>query len=170
MAIAIVTAGAGARGAFEAGVLSVVLPALIAENQPIILLGTSAGALNAALIAGAALANEDPSKKLEATWCGLDPDKVFTLSFRSAAAFGVDLAVKRTLPVRGLFDTSPLAKTVDDSVKWPLFERPLEHAWLKAVGVVATQAATGTSVACSCKGRNYPRTTPPAGSRTDPRC
>jgi NTE family protein len=55
MATAIVTAGAGARGGYEAGVLSVALPTLLEEGEKnIVLVGTSAGALNTAIVAGAA--------------------------------------------------------------------------------------------------------------------
>ena len=52
--VAIVLSGAGARGAFQAGVLATLLPALAdAGTIPSILLGTSAGGINAALVFGA---------------------------------------------------------------------------------------------------------------------
>jgi NTE family protein len=45
---AVVLAGGGARGAYEAGVLSVLLLALEAEGmRPDVIVGTSAGAMNA---------------------------------------------------------------------------------------------------------------------------
>jgi NTE family protein len=50
-----VLAGGGARGAYEAGVLSVLLPALAARGErPTVLVGTSVGAVNAAFLAAAA--------------------------------------------------------------------------------------------------------------------
>ena len=48
--VAIVLSGGGARGAYEIGALSVLLPALEARGErPRIIVGTSVGAFNAAL-------------------------------------------------------------------------------------------------------------------------
>src|SRR5207248_783388 len=53
--IALVLAGGGARGAYEVGALSVLLPELERRGErPRILVGTSIGALNAAFLAAAA--------------------------------------------------------------------------------------------------------------------
>ena len=49
--IALVLAGGGARGAYEAGVLSVILPALPADQRPNLIVGSSVGAVNGAYIA-----------------------------------------------------------------------------------------------------------------------
>ena len=53
--VALVLAGGGARGAYEVGALSVLLPALERRGQrPRLVVGTSAGALNAAFAAATA--------------------------------------------------------------------------------------------------------------------
>jgi NTE family protein len=53
--IALVLAGGGARGAYEAGALTVLLPELERRGQrPAMVFGTSVGALNAAFIAATA--------------------------------------------------------------------------------------------------------------------
>jgi NTE family protein len=49
--VAIVLSGAGARGAYEAGALSVLLLYLKGDDRPRLVLGTSVGALNAAILA-----------------------------------------------------------------------------------------------------------------------
>ena len=49
--IALVLAGGGARGAYEIGALSVMLPALPVDERPNLILGTSVGALNGAYLA-----------------------------------------------------------------------------------------------------------------------
>jgi NTE family protein len=48
--VGLVVAGGGARGAYEAGVLSVLLPELARQGRrPTVFVGTSAGAINATL-------------------------------------------------------------------------------------------------------------------------
>src|ERR1700754_3977830 len=49
--IALVLAGGGARGAYEAGVLSVLLPALPENQRPNLIVGSSVGAVNGAYVA-----------------------------------------------------------------------------------------------------------------------
>jgi NTE family protein len=149
MATAIVTAGAGARGAYEAGVLSVALPTLLAEGERnIVLVGTSAGALNTAIVAGAAQPGGDPTGKLRHAWFTLDVDQVFTLNWRSILASGIDFVFKRALHNYALFNTHPLRKTVTTggAVTWSTFNQNFEDSsWLKVAGVVATQASSGRS-------------------------
>ena len=71
-------AGAGARGAYEAGVLSVLVPRLLEEpGQRIVLVGTSAGAINTAILA----AFESPDKAVAAMtdlWTTVDAGDMFT--------------------------------------------------------------------------------------------
>ena len=51
--IGLVLAGGGARGAYEAGALSVLAPALEERGErPTVFVGTSVGAINAAYLAG----------------------------------------------------------------------------------------------------------------------
>lgn len=64
---AIVVAGAGARGAYEAGVLSVLVPRLLEESDSVdehgsTVVGTSAGAINTVLLA----AHRDPADAIAA--------------------------------------------------------------------------------------------------------
>jgi NTE family protein len=113
MATAIVTAGAGARGAYEAGVLSRVLPKLIDEEREdqIVLVGTSAGAINTAIMAGAAgLSATVVAERLCKTWCDLRVGKIFKPNPWAAVAYGAQaLGFRRCTAMR--FSTRPRSAT-----------------------------------------------------------
>lgn len=128
--LALVLSGGGAKGAYEAGVAM----ALLAEGVPIRLVaGSSAGALNAAMIADGRLDH------LERMWRGLTREQVYTLRpsvffagllpgwltllaldgagslldpapLRELIAGGVDLARVRASPVRVLVVTTDLER------------------------------------------------------------
>jgi NTE family protein len=116
--VAVVVGGAGARGAYEAGVLSVLIPWLCEHgSKPSIFVGTSAGAINATLFA--AEADRDPSEGaalvLDA-WRALSLGKVFrspatSLPLRTAPAYARQ--VLGLGHVVSLLDTRRLAGTVD---------------------------------------------------------
>jgi len=106
---ALVLSGGGAKGAYEAGVAAV----LLEHGVPIRLVaGSSAGALNAALIA------DGRRDQLEALWRGLSRERVYSL--RS----GVFLAgllpgwlTLRALDRAGsLFDPQPLRELIDSAL------------------------------------------------------
>lgn len=147
MATAIVTAGAGARGAYEAGVLSVVVPKLLEEKrEEVVLVGTSAGAINTAIIAahaseGAAAAAE----KLEQTWRSLDMKSVYRGDPGSIFAYMAEFAGLPKFESYGLLDTAPLRKLATEVIDWNAFPSNFGQ-WLKAAGVVATKASSGESV------------------------
>src|SRR5580698_10411135 len=114
MATAIVTAGAGARGAYEAGVLSRVLPRLLEDEREskIVLVGTSAGAINTAIMAGAADQGAGAiADKLAATWGGLSVDKVFKGKIWPLLAYAAEALGVRKAHSYALLDTDPLHKT-----------------------------------------------------------
>ncbi|HEX3593884.1 MAG TPA: patatin-like phospholipase family protein [Polyangiaceae bacterium] len=151
MATAIVLAGAGARGAYEAGILSRVLPALLADEDELVLTGTSAGAINTALVSATAhLHVEDTVECLREVWCTLEESNVFDVNLASALpyVFEVLTAGESRPRTYGLLDTTPLSKTVDqsDHVDWSNVRRNVGATYVKAAAVVATEVATGQSV------------------------
>ncbi len=82
--VGLILTGDGARSAYEAGALSVLLPLLHGEDAPRIILGTSAGALNAALIAAVIDQGLDvAAEKLLQAWRTIRPEKVFAPPFAS---------------------------------------------------------------------------------------
>jgi len=107
---ALVLSGGGAKGAWEVGVAA----ALIEAGLPIALVaGSSAGALNAAMIAAGRV------DRLEALWRGLERDKVYTL--RAPVFFAGLLPGWLTLlaldGAGSLFDPQPLRDLIAATVE-----------------------------------------------------
>jgi NTE family protein len=106
---ALVLSGGGAKGAYEAGVAAV----FVERGVPIRLVaGSSAGALNAAMIADGRVA------RLEALWRGLTRNRVYSL--RPSVLFAGLLPGWLTLltldRAGSLFDPDPLRELIDASV------------------------------------------------------
>jgi len=110
---ALVLSGGGAKGAYEAGVAAALIEGGLAIR---LVAGSSAGALNAAMIADGRI------ERLEALWRGLTRDRVYTLRTRVLFAGLLPgwltlLALDRA---GSLFDPQPLRELIDASID---FER-----------------------------------------------
>jgi NTE family protein len=147
---AIVLAGAGARGAYEAGILSVLVPRLLEEpGERIVLVGTSAGAINTAILS----AFEAPDKAVAAMtdlWTTVDAGDMFSpireSALRTAARY---LAEVLHLPGRldSLLDSRPLGATMEQRLDWDQLDRNLRgDGWVHTAGIVATSCARGRGV------------------------
>src|SRR4051794_8080894 len=149
--VALVLAGGGARGAYEVGALSALLPALEAEGRrPSLVLGTSVGALNTAFIA--ATAHRPSDEVLEEgrrIWSGVTYDQVLSGlgSLRGLGRLGASLAEAVGLPVQALslLDPAPLPATIERLVDFDQLARNTASGLVHA-GVVTTAAATSRSV------------------------
>ncbi|MGE5763511.1 MAG: patatin-like phospholipase family protein [Mycobacterium leprae] len=150
--VGVVLAGAGARGAYEAGVLSVLAPALARSGAaPKIVVGTSAGAINAS--AYAALAHLDPDEaagKLLDLWRSVGRANVFRSLFRSGpttlANYLAEVAGLPKARLTGLLDTAPLWATARQRVDWGQIHANVRSEHVAAVAVVATSAYAGRTV------------------------
>ncbi len=146
--VGLVLAGAAARGAYEAGALSVLLPALESRGErPTVLVGTSAGALNATFLAGRADVPADvATKELVELWLGIERKNVFDYSlFALPALIGQELGLGRR--PSGLVDTGPLQKTLDSAMgDWGRIGRNIAAGSLDALAVVTTATSTGRTV------------------------
>jgi NTE family protein len=159
--VALVMSGGGARGAYEVGVLSVLMPELERRGEkPSIVVGTSVGAFNAAFVAGhahrpAAEALEDGIRY----WHEL----VWTDSLEPIGAAGEEplrrrlvaqlLGVRRPR-VHALLDPAPLEKTLARVVDFDQLARNVEDGTLEAVAVATTSALTGRTVVFHAGGGN----------------
>jgi len=143
---AVVLAGGGSRGAYEAGVLSILLPALEAQGmRPDIYVGTSAGAINAVGFASLShLGAEACSAAVLDLWKEVHAERVFRPPVRAAAGKVVGKLLRRPRGRRAgsLLDTAPLGPTLDALIDWDQLHANVRDDLVAAVGVVATSSST----------------------------
>lgn len=161
--VAVVLSGAAARGAFQAGALAEIVPALERDGlRPTIWLGTSAGSINAVLWGAAAhLDAEAAGRKVLDTWRQMSDDDVYRplLPF-SLARTGLRYAAGALLGVgpgtTSLLDTAPLRRTAARRLRTDRLATHVTDGLLAAVGVVATRmpTTTDTAVAGAASGRS----------------
>ncbi len=149
--VALVVAGGGARGAYEIGVLSVLLPALEGHGQrPRLVIGTSVGALNSAFLASTQhLAAAEVVAQGERIWREVHYGQVLRGlgSPRGLGRLGAYLGGVAGLPVRAtsILDPAPLAATIPQLVSFDHLRTNVADE-LVQVAVVATSASTSRSV------------------------
>jgi NTE family protein len=151
--VAVVLAGGGARGAYEMGALSALLPALEQRGErPRVIVGTSVGAINAAyLAASAGNPLEQVLEQGRELWAGIGYDDVLAplLSrpelVRALGSVGEILGVPGArLP--SLLDPAPLARTLRSRIRTARIRTNVAGGKLRAAAVVATSAHSGGSV------------------------
>jgi NTE family protein len=153
--IALVLQGGGARAAYQVGVLKALSEILDhpVENPFPIITGTSAGAINAAVLA----ANADNFARgveiLVKVWSGFSPDQVYRTDFPgvarnsikwlSALVFGAMSNDKKV----SLFDNSPLFDLLGKHVDIARISQHVESGALRALSVTASGYTSGQSCA-----------------------
>lgn len=145
---AIVLSGAGARGAYEAGILDILVPRLRNDSDEIVVIGTSAGAINAVLLA-ASDAGAD-TRAMLAFWLSRSIGDVIR-NIRETGPLDVGRYVAQILHtpfrLRSLLDSRPLGHTLEKIVDWRALDRNLAgDGWIKALGVATTCFNTGRTV------------------------
>ena len=146
----VVLAGAVARGPFEAGALSELLPQVLDDLSNTVFLGTSAGAINAvswARFATPKRALREVGRDVEGLWRSIDYDEV--LRPLSTTTLGDVVGLLRGFltgqSATSLLDASPLRKTVQRELDSDAIAANLAGKGVRGVGVVAT--ACGAKVA-----------------------
>ncbi len=151
--VGLVLAGGGARGAYEIGALSVLLPHLEGRGErPGIVLGTSIGALNGTYLGATSHlpAHESIESGIE-TWRGVDYEDILgpLLSVQGGGRllmyFGELLGLPKA-KVKSLLDTTPMAPTLRGIIPFTKLARNVDAGVLASVAVVATSYATAESV------------------------
>ncbi|HWX96976.1 MAG TPA: patatin-like phospholipase family protein [Solirubrobacteraceae bacterium] len=152
--VGLVLAGGGARGAYELGALSVLLPALEERGErPRVIVGTSVGALNAAFLAGTAeLPVEEVVERGLKIWSDMRFGQVLShvaspSTLRRLACYAGQFMQIRGARLNALLDPGPLRRTLTEIVPIEQIERNVDAGKLDAIAVVATSASTSRSVA-----------------------
>jgi NTE family protein len=157
--LALVLAGGGALGAYEAGVLEYALGELGGAGRFNIFCGTSAGALNVCHLAQRCGEPALGARQLADYWRSLTPEQVLRVSRRELAML-VRLATARRAslaseprppgaahpPVPGLFNTDPLREQMQAQISREQIRRGFESGALRGVALCATEVCTGRSV------------------------
>ncbi len=155
--LAVVLGGGGARAAYQAGVLRRIgqeYPQL----RPAILVGESAGAINATYLAAHPGSLSAAAQDLAGLWNQLTTDRVFRVEghwlLRNALRWAARLVSGgwRLAPeVRGLLDTAPLRSLLDASLgavngEIPGIARRIEEGRLDAIALTTIDYGSGVSV------------------------
>lgn len=149
----LVLMGGGARTAYQAGVLQALAaliksPAGKADAFPFqVLVGTSAGALNATYLASRAIDGLAALSGLGAFWHGLHshlvyhlPDTPMAQFSRWATALGVTLSARKQ---GAALDSMPLVDTLHRRISLDNIDLALTRGDLKALAVTASSYTTG---------------------------
>jgi NTE family protein len=152
---ALVLSGGGARGAYQVGVLKAMAEWLPADTPcPFqVLVGTSAGALNAAALASRAESFREGVRVLDGVWSNFRVEHVMrvgtTTMLRSGLHWLVSLLTAGSFasPPRSLLDTSPLRDLLARTVAVERIGPAIAARRLHALAVATTSYATGQAVA-----------------------
>ncbi len=151
---ALVLSGGGARGAYQVGILRGLADlGLVRQGRSSfdVLVGSSAGAINAAALAAYADAMEEGIDRLEHVWGEMEPRHVFRTDLWSLGNIGMqwvrDLtfggALRHVAP-KALLDTAPLWELLDRSVPLGRIDDQLKRGAFDAIAVPATDLSTSS--------------------------
>jgi NTE family protein len=151
--VALVLAGGGARGAYEIGVLSELLPLLEERGErPDIVVGTSVGALNAAYVAATADRPADvvveQGRRIweEVSFEDVLRPLVGAEEIAHALRSLGDLVGIPGVRAWSILDPEPLGATLKAAIPFTRIRRNVASGALSAAAVVATSAESGRSV------------------------
>ncbi len=146
--------GAGARGSYQVGVLKAIA-SLLPERAPnpfSVICGASAGAINAAVLAGRAANFESAVNDMEDVWGNFSVDQVYRADDRTMLKTSLHWLAAATLGGLGvrnpksLLDNAPLRELLTQNVRFEGIRRAIEQGHLDAVAVTASAYATARSV------------------------
>ncbi len=143
MKTGLVLSGGGARGAYEAGVISYLRDELgprLGRPVPLdVLCGTSVGAITACALAATAERPADQGRRIRDLWLGLTIGELLELRAADVARAVWELGGG------GLVNPAPLRALLRAQVPWPAIGRNLRAHRLSALCVSTTRVSDGKS-------------------------
>ncbi|MEM1173235.1 MAG: patatin-like phospholipase family protein [Pseudomonadota bacterium] len=158
---ALVLPGGGARGAFQVGVLKAVADLMPrgSTNPFNILSGTSAGAVNAVVLASKARRYRVAVAELERVWRNFRchqvyrTDNVTMLKSSLHWMFSIVLGGLFVGAPTSLLDNSPLRSLLSRNVRFPRIQQSLDNGWLDAIAITAASYRNArSSTFFECRG------------------
>ena len=152
--VGLILGGGGARAAYQVGVLKAIadiIPDSINNPFPVIC-GTSAGSINAAVLAASTLNFKEGVNRLVGVWENFEIVKVYRADVWSAVSRGSRLILtmttggfSRAVP-RSLLDNTPLRELLERHVSFERIDQAVERGEMRALCVTACSYKTGRSV------------------------
>jgi NTE family protein len=153
--VGLVLPGGGARAAYQVGVLKGIA-SLFPQQAPNpfpIVVGTSAGAVSAAVLATEAYRWQQAIGALDQVWSDFHVQQVFRVDawsmLRSGLHWMLSLVSGGVLlpPPLALFDNAPLRGLLAHRIEWSGLQRSIDAGHLEALALCATSYASASSVA-----------------------
>ncbi len=152
--LGLVLTGGGARSAYQVGVLRALAEICSRGRNPFqIIVGTSAGAVAASVLAAEAVHWRRAIVGLEQVWANFHVEQVFRVDpwhmVRSGVHWVLSLVSGGFLvaPPRSMLDNTPLRQLLERNVDWSGIHKSIERGHLRALALCATSYVTGQSVA-----------------------
>jgi NTE family protein len=152
--LGLVLTGGGARSAYQVGVLRALAEIFPRGRSPFqVIVGTSAGAVAASVLAAEAHHWRRAVAGLEQVWANFHAGQVFRVDpmhmFRSGVHWVLSLVSGGFLlsPPKSMLDNSPLRELLTKHVDWRGVRTSIERGHLRALALCATSYVTGQSVA-----------------------
>jgi len=149
----LVLTGGGARAAYQVGVLKGIAEMMPNRPNPFrIIVGTSAGAVAAAVIAARARRWQRAVNEIERVWAGFHVDQVFEVGAWRMLGSGLHwlgslISGGLLRPPQALFNNRPLRRLLSRSVSWHNLRRGVARGDLDALALCATSYSSARSVA-----------------------
>ena len=152
--VALVLPGGGARAAYQVGVLGAIAELMPLEPNPFpIIVGTSAGAVAATVLATEAFRWQRGVAALESVWAGFHVGQVLRADsltlLRTLARWGLSLLSGGYLlqPPRAFFDNTPLRELLERNINWAHLQRSVRTGAVRALALCASNYGNASSVA-----------------------
>ncbi len=152
--LGLVLTGGGARSAYQVGVLRALAEIFPRGRSPFqVIVGTSAGAVAASVLAAEAVHWRRAVAGLEDVWGNFHASQVFRVDpahmLRSGIHWVLSLMTGGFLlhPPKSILDNSPLRELISTRVDWSGIRTSIERGHLRALALCATSYVTGQSVA-----------------------